>query len=140
MHTKKKEKIGPHAYQKICFIPIKMLQNNSVMSYQCVLIFTESSILFTMSLHYVITVWFIIVWMLIYMHILISTICAMAQCPILIVTICAMSQCHSVIYSLSPYVLVSYCHNVTPWRGCLDMWCNDILSDAHIRVQSFFVL
>ena len=81
----------------------------------------------------------------------------MSQCPMLIVTICAMSQCHSVIYSLSQYVLVSYCHNVrvsythchnmlvsychnvTPWRGCLDMWCNDILSDAHIRVQSFFV-
>ena len=87
-----------------------MLQNNSVMSYQCVLIFTESSILFTMSLHDVITVWFIIVWMLIHMHILISTICAMAQCPILIVTICAMSQCHSVIYLLSQYV---QCHNVT---------------------------
>ena len=66
----------------------------------------------------------------------------MSQCHILIFTICCsilLSQCHSVTYSLSQYVLVSYCHNVTLWRGCLDMWCNDILSDAHIRVQSFFV-
>ena len=31
--------------------------------------------------------------------------------------------------------LYTHCHNVTPWRDCLDMWwidCTDILSDEHI--------
>ena len=88
-----------------------MLESNSVMSYQCVLIITESSILFIMSLHYVITVWYIIVLILILMHILIVTICVII------------------------FLYMLLCHYVTPWRDCLDMWwidCTDILSDKHI--------